>query len=216
MFWALFVVGHDCGHQSFSNNQKLNNLVGNFVHASILVPFHGWRISHRTHHANHGHVENDESWHPVTKSMFDGMSKSTLLGRMLLPMPMLAFPFYLWKRSPGKQGSHYDPECDLFKPSEKGMVQTTNAFMIGMVALLAACTFKFGALAMFNLYFVPYWINVIWLDAVTYLHHHGPSTDEKMPWYRCAPHAHPVRLPRPLLRASRACSHIRPVPMSVC
>jgi hypothetical protein len=35
------------------------------------VPYHGWRISHRTHHGNHGHVENDESWHPVTKSMFD-------------------------------------------------------------------------------------------------------------------------------------------------
>ncbi|KAG5239961.1 syntaxin-binding protein [Salix suchowensis] len=24
------------------------------------------RISHRTHHQNHGHVENDESWHPVS------------------------------------------------------------------------------------------------------------------------------------------------------
>jgi hypothetical protein len=23
------------------------------------------RISHRTHHQNHGHVEKDESWHPV-------------------------------------------------------------------------------------------------------------------------------------------------------
>ena len=32
------------------------------THASILVPYHGWRISHRTHHANHGHVDNDESW----------------------------------------------------------------------------------------------------------------------------------------------------------
>ena len=62
MFWALFVVGHDAGHQSFSNNKSLNDLVGNIVHASILVPYHGWRISHRTHHANHGHVENDESW----------------------------------------------------------------------------------------------------------------------------------------------------------
>lgn len=37
----------------------------------------------------------------------------------------------------------------------------------------------------FNLYFVPYWANVVWLDIVTYLHHHGPSDpDEKIPWYR--------------------------------
>lgn len=40
------------GHQSFSNNKALNDFVGNIVHSSIMVPYHGWRISHRTHHAN--------------------------------------------------------------------------------------------------------------------------------------------------------------------
>jgi len=47
--------------------------VGNITHSSILVPYHGWRISHRTHHQNHGHVENDESWHPVAKHLYDKM-----------------------------------------------------------------------------------------------------------------------------------------------
>lgn len=61
------------GHQSFSNNRQLNDLVGNITHSSILVPYHGWRISHRTHHANHGHVENDESWHPMTKKIYTNM-----------------------------------------------------------------------------------------------------------------------------------------------
>jgi fatty acid desaturase len=50
MFWALFVVGHDCGHQSFSPSRTLNDFVGNIVHASIMVPYHGWRVSHRKHH----------------------------------------------------------------------------------------------------------------------------------------------------------------------
>lgn len=64
-------------------------------------------------------------------------------------------------------------------------VLTTNAYMLGMVAVLAACTIKLGPLAMFNLYLIPYWINVVWLDIVTYLHHHGShDQNEKMPWYR--------------------------------
>ena len=61
------------GHQSFSNSRKLNDFVGNITHSSILVPYHGWRVSHRTHHQHHGHVENDESWHPVSKKLYDSM-----------------------------------------------------------------------------------------------------------------------------------------------
>lgn len=30
------------GHGSFSNNPKLNSVVGHFLHSSILVPYHGW------------------------------------------------------------------------------------------------------------------------------------------------------------------------------
>ncbi len=61
------------GHQSFSNNKALNDFIGHLTHSSILVPYHGWRISHRTHHSNHGHVENDESWHPVSKNLYDDL-----------------------------------------------------------------------------------------------------------------------------------------------
>ncbi|KAK1283055.1 hypothetical protein QJS10_CPB21g01282 [Acorus calamus] len=121
MFWALFVLGHD------------------------------WRISHRTHHQNHGHVEKDESWHP-------------------------------WSRSPGKKGSHYHPDSDLFVPKEKKDVITSTVCWSAMAALLAGLTYVMGPLQMIKLYFVPYWIFVMWLDLVTYLHHHGH--EENLPWYR--------------------------------
>lgn len=51
-----------------------------------------------------------------------------------------------------------------------------------MGAILTAAVSQFGFLWMLKLYFVPYIINVMWLDAVTYLHHHG--YDKKIPWYR--------------------------------
>nr|GMC92877.1 omega-3 fatty acid desaturase, chloroplastic-like [Ipomoea batatas] len=95
MFWALFVLGHDCGHGSFSSNPKLNSVVGHLLHSSILVPYHGWRISHRTHHQNHGHVENDESWHPITEKLFNTLDDVTKKLRFTLPFPLLAYPIYL-------------------------------------------------------------------------------------------------------------------------
>ena len=54
----------------------------------------------------------------------DGMGKA---GRLTFPIAMLAYPFYLWKRSPGKEGSHYDPKCDLFTPAEEPLV-SSNLF----------------------------------------------------------------------------------------
>ena len=57
--------------------------------------------------------------------------------------------------------------------------------MQGMLAVLAGFTLWLGPLAMLKLYVLPYWLNVVWLDVVTYLHHHGSSDPaEKMPWYR--------------------------------
>eukprot|EP00887_Chlorella_sp_A99_P006597 scaffold3.g6597.t1 len=185
MFWALFVVGHDCGHQSFSANKQLNDLLGNIVHSSIMVPYHGWRISHRTHHANHGHVENDESWTPTTESLYTKLDFASKLGRVLFPIPLFAYPFYLFNRSPGKTGSHFDPDCNLFKKEEGPLIETSNTFQKVWLGVLAACTFYFGPLQMLNLYVMPYWVFVMWLDAVTYLHHHGPHDEqEEMPWYR--------------------------------
>lgn len=50
-----------------------------------------------------------------------------LLGRLTFPMSMLAFPFYLLNRSPGKEGSHYDPKTDMFSDLEAPMVRTPHS-----------------------------------------------------------------------------------------
>ena len=69
--------------------------------------------------------------------------------------------------------------------SLRAQIETSNRFMLGMIMLLAAGAVALGPVAMLKLYVVPYWINVMWLDAVTYLHHHGPDDkSDAVPWYR--------------------------------
>lgn len=183
MFWALFVLGHDCGHGSFSNSNTLNSVVGHILHSSILVPYHGWRISHRTHHANHGHVEKDESWHPWPETLYRSVPNSTRMLRYTAPFPLFAYPFYLAWREPGKKGSHFHPESDLFTSTEKLDVVTSTICWCAMVALLATLCFIFGPTPVLKLYGVPYLVFVMWIDLVTYLHHHGHG-EERLPWYR--------------------------------
>jgi omega-3 fatty acid desaturase (delta-15 desaturase) len=178
LFWALFVVGHDCGHGSFSRYKWLNNLVGHLAHTPLLVPYHGWRISHRTHHANTGNIDNDESWYPVTASSYQQMAWLEKLVRFYLPL--VAYPLYLFRRSPNKHGSHFLPSSPLFRPSERAEVLTSTVLWVLMAVGLAGLTVQFGWLFLVKYYLVPYLIFVIWLDLVTFLHH----TDAEIPWYR--------------------------------
>ncbi|KAK1426847.1 hypothetical protein QVD17_15527 [Tagetes erecta] len=182
MFWAIFVLGHDCGHGSFSDNPNLNSIVGHMLHSAILVPYHGWRISHRTHHQNHGHVENDESWVPLTEKTYETLDAPTKMLRFKVPLPLFAYPLYLWKRSPGKSGSHFNPYSDMFSPNERHYIVTSTLCWTLMVANLIYLSIVIGPTLLFKLYIIPYLIFVMWLDFVTYLHHHGH--EEKLPWYR--------------------------------
>ncbi|KAB8316226.1 fatty acid desaturase [Tolypothrix campylonemoides VB511288] len=178
MFWALFVVGHDCGHQSFSKKKWLNDLIGHLSHTPILVPYHGWRISHRTHHKNTGNIDNDESWFPPTESQYKLMNWVQKIGRDYFFL--LAYPVYLFKRSLYKQGSHFLPSSPLFKPSEKWDVITSTTLWALMVAFLGFLTYEWGWMWLLKYYVGPYLVFVIWLDLVTFLHH----TEPDIPWYR--------------------------------
>jgi omega-3 fatty acid desaturase (delta-15 desaturase) len=178
MFWALFVVGHDCGHGSFSRLKWLNNLIGHLCHIPILVPYHGWRISHRTHHANTGNIETDESWYPVTESKYEQMPWYEKLLRFYLPL--IAYPIYLMRRSPNREGSHFLPSSPLFRPSEKWDVITSSVLWVLMIAFLSGLTYQFGWLFLVKYYLAPYIVFVVWLDLVTFLHH----TEPDIPWYR--------------------------------
>jgi len=67
-FFALFVVGHDCGHGSFSAYPLLNDVVGTVTHGFLMVPYYQWKLSHRNHHKNTANIDKDEVFYPIRRS----------------------------------------------------------------------------------------------------------------------------------------------------
>jgi omega-6 fatty acid desaturase (delta-12 desaturase) len=49
-FVGIFVLGHDCGHNSFSSRRWVNDVVGTLCHLPILNGFYAWREAHDFHH----------------------------------------------------------------------------------------------------------------------------------------------------------------------
>ena len=67
---GLWVLAHECGHQSFSPSKKFNDTVGWICHSALLVPYFSWKISHGKHHKATGHMERDMVHIPKTRDMY--------------------------------------------------------------------------------------------------------------------------------------------------
>ncbi|TEB39934.1 delta-12 fatty acid desaturase protein [Coprinellus micaceus] len=65
---GIWVLGHECGHQAFSESKTINNTVGWVLHSALGVPYHSWRVSHAKHHASTGHMTQDQVFVPHTRS----------------------------------------------------------------------------------------------------------------------------------------------------
>lgn len=67
---GLWVLSHECGHQSFSPSKRLNDTVGWVCHSALLVPYFSWKISHGKHHKATGHLERDMVFVPKTREAY--------------------------------------------------------------------------------------------------------------------------------------------------
>ena len=189
MLWAWFVVGHDCGHGTFSRNATVNAVMGRVAHVPILVPYHAWRQSHRIHHTYHNDLGRDKTWSPVTESHLSVWNATTWPGAIYRairysPFMLLMFPYYLL--APGGNltyGNHYNPFNNQLFPTASDKLQCVidlvlNSTFVGTILYLALSQDDAwaGFVAAWDWYFVPYWINTAWLSLVTYLHHTSPES----------------------------------------
>lgn len=189
-FWAVFVVGHDCGHTSFSNYYFINNIFGTFAHGFLFVPFSAWKHSHSEHHMYHNNLEKDRShawivtheeyfYSPKFQNNKNAETKNyTFAEQFKIPFGLnilygifhfLSFHYYLIFGS--FDFPHYWPYYK--KDDLLSFISTVSAFLIPFTFYQLIAT-SFGDF--FFKYIIPLLIFNSWLVIITFLNHHSEET----------------------------------------
>ena len=181
LFWAIFVLGHDCGHGSFSKSRRLNFFIGHILHSFIMVPFHPWRISHRKHHKNTGNIDKDEIFYPLRQYRVKNSPWRFWLHRYAVFGWPIAWPLYLIFGYEGKfdfRYSHFNPFSKYFSTKSRKLVIESICWWILFVFLQYLFFRRYNNyMSMWIFYYlVPYLIFCGWLVLVTFLHHNEPGT----------------------------------------
>ena len=102
--WSLvgmFVLGHDCGHRTFSDRKWVNTVVGHLCLSPLANGYHAWRVTHDHHHAYTQLRGQDVDWasYLVTREeLASARSPCAWVTRVGYALPFGVF-FWVWWNS---------------------------------------------------------------------------------------------------------------------
>jgi omega-3 fatty acid desaturase (delta-15 desaturase) len=174
--WSTFVIGHDCGHGSFSNYQIINSICGNICHSIVLVPYYPWKRSHYFHHLYHNHKDKDKSHPWMRQEKFKSYPKIIQILNSSFISPFISFWIYLYLGKP--DGSHLIWFGKLYNNTNK------TEKIKGFISILCVFVWLYFTFFMCDYSFIL-WYNMyggiitfchFWLFMVTYFQHHTYNT----------------------------------------
>lgn len=190
---GLWVLAHECGHQSFSNSKVLNDTVGWICHSSLLVPYFSWKISHGKHHKATGHMERDMVFVPKTREQYASrvghmmhelheLTEETPIASALdlIGQQLVGWPMYLLTNVTG-HNYHQGQREGRGKGKENGFLGGVNHFnmnsplyeakdakliLLSDLGLAITGTVLFVLGQKFGWYnmFVWYWLPYLWVN----------------------------------------------------
>ncbi|TVY83456.1 Delta(12) fatty acid desaturase [Lachnellula suecica] len=120
---GLWVMAHECGHQSFSPSKILNDTTGWVCHSALLVPYFSWKISHGKHHKATGNMERDMVFVPKTREDYASrigkfvhevheLTEETPIATIIhsIGQQLLGWPMYLFGNVTGHNNHERQPE----------------------------------------------------------------------------------------------------------
>jgi len=90
----IFIIQHDCGHQSFFSKKKWNNIVGSISSLFSTLPYFYWAKSHHFHHQHNGLLrEYRDIWDITTFTVeeYKNLSKFKKIKYKLFRNPLVMF-----------------------------------------------------------------------------------------------------------------------------
>eukprot|EP01083_Nonionella_stella_P074244 201323_1 len=167
IMWCVFVVGHDCGHGSFSDHYVINAFCGHICHSVLCVPFWPWAYSHSKHHQYHNHYEKDRShpWYDRQKYDWDRSFPWQMF------VAWFAYLYVgLW------DGSHIVPFSPLFGGNKKESIKcVVSTLFVVLFLYIMLSIFGFDIYSFIKYYGGCWTVFAFWLYMVTYMHHHSEN-----------------------------------------
>lgn len=180
---SLFVLGHDCGHQSFFKNNKLNDIMGHIFFIAPIYPYYAWKFSHNAHHrytnklvVNSDDIYYDNAWIPLTINKYKDLKRDNYF---------FAFLYKLSRYFP-PLGSFFHNIITHFFPSKfndsqrKKVVLSQLILIIFTISIFIVSLYFDSIFSFFHFYIIPGLFFQLWMSIYTYQHH----TSESMKFYK--------------------------------
>ncbi|WP_019499957.1 fatty acid desaturase [Pseudanabaena sp. PCC 6802] len=170
---GFFVLGHDCGHRSFSPKLWVNDLVGHVLFLPLLYPFHPWRIMHDRHHNHTNKLGEDNAWYPFTAREYAEIK------------PYERFFYRLIRGRFWWIGSiihwavlHFD--ASIYPERQRSQVRFSAGLVIAYAAIAFPLIIAFGGIAGWvNFFLMPWLVYHFWMSTFTIVHHTMPDIQFK-------------------------------------
>ncbi|VDN07364.1 unnamed protein product [Thelazia callipaeda] len=173
---SLFVVGHDCGHGTFSEYTWINDLFGHIAHAPLLAPYWPWKKSHRQHHQYTSHIDNDMG-HPWI--LEEDFLRRGWIFRHFSKFPLSGFirwnPIYTVVGLP--DGSHFWPYSKLFNNNRERVQCLISGLSCLLCAVGAFVICDYSWFLFIKYYYISLLFQGYWLVIITYLQHNDYSIE---------------------------------------
>ncbi len=145
---GLFVLGHDCGHGSFSKSRRTNHALGYLLMTPLLNGFHTWKLTHNHHHAHTQLRGQEVDWASFLRTESELSQASWSKDFMVRLGYAIPFGLFIWigwntVRRALKVREQLGERAFL---RERGQLLISNAIMLLFVSLMVLCFYRYGSL----------------------------------------------------------------------